>query len=985
MKHFYQLSLAAILFFGLLSFSNKLKAQITLAAGDIAFIGYQTNVSPAGDGFSFITLKDMPANTLLYFTERGWGGTTWVTGSTEPHLLWTVPAFTPAGTIVSVVETTTPDTFTITGTTGTSFTMVKGSGFNLSGGDQILAYQSASGAEPAMPTFIAGIHGDYNSSDYDGGTTWNTTWDGTNGATGGNESALPQGLTNGGNCISLFPFPGPEVANNKYIGSLTGTVTALLTSINNPANWTNHTTNDLGITPSGYATPSITSSTATVTSIVRANSSPSNANNVTYTITFSSAVSGFTISKLSLTTTGLSGASINSLSTSDNINYTVTVNTGVGSGTIRLDLASSTGITPSISNVPYVAGEVYTIDKTAPTVSGVTSSTANGSYKTSAVISIQVNFSENVTVTGTPQLTLETGATDRVVNYAGGSGTSTLTFNYTVQSGDSNSDLDYVATSSLALNAGTIKDAVGNIATLTLPSPGTAGSLGANKNLVIDGVFPTVVGVTSSTANGSYKVSDVIPIQVNFSENVTVTGTPQLTLETGTTDRVVNYAVGSGTSTLTFNYTVQAGDVSTDLDYVSTSSLALNGGTIKDVAGNNATLTLPSLGAAGSLSANKNLVIDGVAPTLSITSNKSSLKIGETATITFSFSEAVNNFNIGNITISGGTLGNFSGSGSVYTATFTPSDGVNNGTASITVAASAYTDIAGNNGAAGGSPSVTFDTKAPSVIISSSSGSSTGNSPIPFTVTFSENITGFNLTKTTVSNGIASNLSGTGAIYTFMVTPTANGNVTVDIAADLVQDMAGNNNTAAAQIVINYQSSLPVNLISFTVKAENNYAKLIWQTASEQNNKIFELYRSGDDSKPVKIGEVKGNGTTTLENNYNFYDKQPLKGNNYYSLVQVDHDGKQTTIGEQVLNFSFSGFNLSIYPNPTQNHITVDYQKGTYDTLSIFGVDGKLLQTIKLKSSQEFAQIDLTAYPIGIYFIKAIGKLGNATHKIIKQ
>jgi len=45
---------------------------------------------------------------------------------------------------------------------------------------------------------------------------------------------------------------------------------------------------------------------------------------------------------------------------------------------------------------------------------------------------------------------------------------------------------------------------------------------------------------------------------VTFSEAVTVTGTPQLTLETGATDRVVNYVSGSGTNTLTFNYTVQA-------------------------------------------------------------------------------------------------------------------------------------------------------------------------------------------------------------------------------------------------------------------------------------------------------------------------------------------------------------------------------------------------------------------------------------------
>jgi hypothetical protein len=269
----------------------------------------------------------------------------------------------------------------------------------------------------------------------------------------------------------------------------------------------------------------------------------------------------------------------------------------------------------------------------------VSSSTANGSYKAGDTVSVQVNFSESVTVTGTPQITLETGATDRAVNYASGSGSATLTFTYTVQAGDTSSDLDYVATNSLALNFGTIADAAGNAATLTLASPGAANSLGANKALVIDTTAPTVSGVSSSTANGSYKAGDTVAVTVNFSESVTVTGTPQITLETGATDRAVNYASGSGSATLTFTYTVQAGDTSSDLDYVATNSLALNFGTIADAAGNAATLTLASPGAANSLGANKALVIDTTAPTVSSLSpanDATGVAVGANLVVTFS-------------------------------------------------------------------------------------------------------------------------------------------------------------------------------------------------------------------------------------------------------------------------------------------------------------------------------------------------------------
>jgi len=89
------------------------------------------------------------------------------------------------------------------------------------------------------------------------------------------------------------------------------------------------------------------------------------------------------------------------------------------------------------------------------------------------------------------------------------------------------------------------------------------------------GVAQTVTSVSSTAANGTYKVGDVIPITVTFSANVTVTGTPQITLETGSTDVVVDYTSGSGTSTLTFNYTVAAGHASSDLDFLGTGSLGL--------------------------------------------------------------------------------------------------------------------------------------------------------------------------------------------------------------------------------------------------------------------------------------------------------------------------------------------------------------------------------------------------------------------------
>ncbi|MEI8024383.1 MAG: Ig-like domain-containing protein, partial [Actinomycetota bacterium] len=133
---------------------------------------------------------------------------------------------------------------------------------------------------------------------------------------------------------------------------------------------------------------------------------------------------------------------------------------------------------------------------------------------------------------------------------------------------------------------------------------------------------PTVLSVSSLTTPGSYKVgSPVIEIRVQFSEIVNVTGVPTLQLETGTTDRILNYSSGTGTNRLTFNYVISTTtnpDTSADLDYVATTSLALNGGTIKNSTAEDATLTLPAPGAANSLGANNAIIIDTTPPTASV-------------------------------------------------------------------------------------------------------------------------------------------------------------------------------------------------------------------------------------------------------------------------------------------------------------------------------------------------------------------------------
>ncbi|SFP27387.1 protein of unknown function [Variovorax sp. OK605] len=416
---------------------------------------------------------------------------------------------------------------------------------------------------------------------------------------------------------------------------------------------------------------------------------------------------------------------------------------------------------------------VSNVDTTPPTVNSVTAGAGNGAHKAGDVIDIQVNFSENVYVTGTPQITLETGATDRVVNYLGGSGTGTLTFRYTVQAGDTSADLDYLSTTALALNGGSIRDLTGNDAALALASPGAAGSLGANQAIVIDTQAPTL---SISSDVSLLKAGQTATITFTFSEDP---GASFVDGDIVVSGGVLGALTGTGL-TRTAIFTPAAGTAA------GLSSIAVMAGAYADAAGN-----------AGASGIAPSISIDTLPPTLTISSDVSAVKAGQTATITFTFSEDPGaSFIDSDIVVSGGALGALTGTGLTRTATFTPSANLNAGAASITVAPGSYTDAAGNGGGAGTAPSIAIDTLPPTVTIVVDRTSLSATQTATVTFTFSEAVSGFTLGDVLTDSGQLSGLATSdNRVFTATLTPTAgvthSGN-TVRVDAGGVADQAGN-------------------------------------------------------------------------------------------------------------------------------------------------------------------------------------------------
>ncbi|WP_236632959.1 LamG-like jellyroll fold domain-containing protein [Endozoicomonas elysicola] len=394
-----------------------------------------------------------------------------------------------------------------------------------------------------------------------------------------------------------------------------------------------------------------------------------------------------------------------------------------------------------------------------PEVIRVFSDDNNQWYQDSNTITVKVQFSERVEVTGQPTLQLETGILDRLATYSGGSSTDTLSFTYTVTRPDETADLNAISTDALSLDGGTLTDLLGNNAILDLPaldstdalaqqndlrvdsviptvgvlnnnvvyeagvlvltgggfsslrSPGeptdtdltsrldwskfswriinnsgsntdvsftesdvssvfavsdqelyiklsssklatlrattgfgnaegqdlvritsdgffrdAAGNTMSDSNtagvqifvLPPDGVAPSVTEIFSLSANGEYAIGSVVRLQVCFDEPVEVTGEPIMMLGTGEQARAARFVSGSGTRELLFEYTVQSGDESTELDVYSATALKMNNGSIKDLSGNNASQLVPFASAEGSLASKSDLIIDGIAPEVSI-------------------------------------------------------------------------------------------------------------------------------------------------------------------------------------------------------------------------------------------------------------------------------------------------------------------------------------------------------------------------------
>ena len=179
------------------------------------------------------------------------------------------------------------------------------------------------------------------------------------------------------------------------------------------------------------------------------------------------------------------------------------------------------------------------------------------------------------------------------------------------------------------------------------------------------------------------------------------------------------------------------------------------------------------------------------------------------------------------------------------------------------------------------------------------------------------------------------------------------------------------------------QAPLPITLLSFLGRKMNDQHLLQWTTSSEQNNHHFILQRSNNELNFENIATIDSKahqGNSQVAITYNYTDRSPLQGNNFYRLQQVDIDGKITYSEIISLNNDKLQNELYAYPNPVKNLLVIE-SLSNHDIVLMNAV-GQVILKNKMEpfSGKYKSNIDFSDLSTGLYYLKA----GDEILKIIK-
>jgi hypothetical protein len=188
-------------------------------------------------------------------------------------------------------------------------------------------------------------------------------------------------------------------------------------------------------------------------------------------------------------------------------------------------------------------------------------------------------------------------------------------------------------------------------------------------------------------------------------------------------------------------------------------------------------------------------------------------------------------------------------------------------------------------------------------------------------------------------------------------------------------------------------SPLPVTLLSFNAKLNNDRVDLAWKTAQEFNNHYFVVEKTTDLETFTEVGSADGQGNSKEEHSYSLVDANPSFGRSYYRLRQVDFDGKSTYSDVKMIDYDGPDFaTLRAYPNPygiKKQELYIEIlglKEATQVPLKLYNLQGQVILEQVFESTEDGRLRETLTLPNrpapGVYIIRA-GQTLQLTQKIV--
>jgi hypothetical protein len=186
-----------------------------------------------------------------------------------------------------------------------------------------------------------------------------------------------------------------------------------------------------------------------------------------------------------------------------------------------------------------------------------------------------------------------------------------------------------------------------------------------------------------------------------------------------------------------------------------------------------------------------------------------------------------------------------------------------------------------------------------------------------------------------------------------------------------------NNNISNAEV------ALPVTLVRFTAKNEENKSVLLtWNTTSETNSDRFEVERRTSKTSWIKVGALAASKESGQTVNYSYSDYTPKNGNNMYRLKMIDQDNTFAYSSVRSIHME-SARSITLFPNPAYTEVSIETKDiADMERVEFNDLSGKSVLTYKYSTLSGLpAQINVKHLPAGLYMVRMTDFDGNTTVK----